>query len=192
MSYGGSLLLEVPTAWDYLRDVATLVLAIAGTVVAFLVFNYQKTQDRNAAAESERQLSRATRLEWVRLLIIEPNRDYILAFFRRLENALQKINHDPFTFDNRLEMTSELDGLFREFDRRFLSYFDSITLLAQVSPHRALIEQLQEKMTVEVDAFSGYDHVATHRRMVQQVLACRNQFLAALYALTMQQPERQR
>lgn len=189
MRLAGALLLDAPTGWDYTRDIATMVLAVASIVVAVLVFTYQKTQDRNAAAESARQLNRTTRLEWVRLLIIEPNRDYILEFFRRLENSLQKVNHDHLSLDHKIEIASEFDGLFREFDRRFLSYFDSISLIAGASPHRQLIEALQEKLTVEVDNFVGADYVLFHRRMVQSVIKCRNQFLAALYALASQEQQ---
>jgi hypothetical protein len=187
LSFVSALLLDTPTAWDYTRDIATMVLAVASIVVAVLVFTYQKTQDRNAASESARQLNRTTRLEWVRLLIIEPNRDYILDFFQRLEKSLQKVNHDHLSFDQQIEIASELDGLFREFDRRFLSYFDSISLLDGSSPHRQLIEALQEGLTVELDKFVGSDYVLFHRRMVQDVIKCRNQFLAALYALASQE-----
>lgn len=175
---------DTPSFWDILRDVTNTIIAAMSMLVAFLVYRYQRTQDERATAESARQQERTTRLEWVRLLIIEPNRDYILEFFLHLERTLGGANHAPLRLDERIQVASELDMHFREFDRRFLSYFDSINLLATHSSHRQLIEDLQETLSNDLDQFQDSDYLNSYRRMIQHVISCRNEFLSAIYSLS--------
>lgn len=183
--FGNLLLTAVPAAepgfWQkFLEFKLSDAISTLSVVVALLVYLYQRRKDARDAKEQGIVAARTARQQWVWLMLLEPNRDYILSFFTRLEHALLPMNHPQVRLDERIQIRLEVENLLNEFERRFLTYFDSIDpQLADAN--EVLFDQLRTDLTQGLAAFTGANYFEEHKQLVGLVLAGRSSFLSKLY-----------
>lgn len=152
-------------------------------VVALLVYLYQRRKDARDAKQQGLEAARTARQQWVWLMLLEPNRDYILSFFTRLEHALLPMNHPQVRLEERTQTRLAVENLLNEFERRFLTYFDSIDPLL-AAENEDLFDTLRTDLTQGLSAFTGADYFVEHKQLVGLVLAGRSSFLSKLYAFS--------
>lgn len=161
-----------PSWWDYVRDGASVVIAVVGVVVAVMLFRSQRKQ----------QL-RDTRLAWIRLFIIEPQSAFILGFFDALEADLSKISQDE-VLQGSATIVGRINTGFNKFDKRFLSYTDSIEGSVIPAQLRKQAEDLRDELADLIDNFDTDNSAGEVGKLVERAVLGRNKFLATLYSLS--------
>lgn len=170
----GQVIREVtePSWWDYARDGSSVVIAIVGVVVAVMLFRSQRKQ----------QL-RDTRLAWIRLFIIEPQSEFILKFFSALEADLSQIGHAD-VLQQSAAIVANINASFNGFDKRFLSYTDSIEGSLIPVQLRKQAEDLRDELADLIDKFDNTNPAGEISKLVERAVLGRNKFLATLYSLS--------
>lgn len=161
-----------PSCWDYARDGSSVVIALVGVVVAVMLFRSQRKQ----------QL-RDTRLAWIRLFIIEPQSEFILKFFGALEADLSQINQAD-VLQQSATIVAHINTSFNGFDKRFLSYTDSIEGSLIPVQLRKQTEDLRDELADLIDKFDITNPAGEIRKLVERAVLGRNKFLATLYSLS--------
>ncbi|TGE26921.1 hypothetical protein [Hymenobacter metallicola] len=202
-----------PGFWEFkLSDAINSIIALMSVLIAFFVYRYQQDKDKrdyeqqrleqHRAAlikqeEQERaahiqtqeqvraaqQQERIAKQEWVRLLLIEPNREYILSFFTDLEEAMAVMNATPVLPVSRKRAVEATHRLLNEFERRFLTYFDSIDHDV-ANENKAIFDELRDTLIDTLAVFTDEDYITQHKSLITSILTARNSFLSKLYTFS--------
>lgn len=163
--------------WEFKLSDAISTLSV---VVALVVYIYQRRKDARDATRQQIEAGRIARQQWIWLMLLEPNRDYVLDFFTRLEHALAPMNHAQVRTEERTIARLAVESLLNEFERRFLSYFDSIDA-GLASENELLFDELRTNLTRGLALFTGNNYFVEHKQLVSLVLRARSAFLSKLY-----------
>ena len=163
--------------WEFKFSDAISTLSV---VVALIVYIYQRKKDASDTVRQQAEAGRIARQQWIWLMLLEPNRAYVLGFFTRLEHALASMNHAKVRTEERTKARLEVESLLNEFERKFLSYFDGIdTGLA--SEYEELFDTLRTDLTRGLATFTDTNYFIEHKQLVSLVLRARSSFLSKLY-----------
>ncbi|RZK28647.1 MAG: type II secretion system protein [Hymenobacter sp.] len=181
-----------------LSDAINSVIALMSVLMAVLVYRYQKDKDsRDYAQQNSQQIlaaahqleekrrqneqdERVARQEWIRLLLIEPNREYVLNFFRELEKGMDTLKHPPILDASKRLVRNTLEKALNEFEHRFLTYFESIDISAS-EENNILFDDLRDNLTNLVASADDNNYMQQHKELINLILKTRNTFLSNLY-----------
>lgn len=181
-----------------LSDAINSVIALMSVLMAFFVYRYQVRKDNQDYAhqnsqqiisaahqlkEKRRQAEqdeRVAKQEWIRLLLIEPNREYILKFFRDLEEGAVSLKTGIALDDSKGIIRDTLEKLINEFEQRFLTYFESIDMDAS-EENTILFDNLRDDINAIIILTDSENNIRQHKALLNTIIRSRNLFLSNLY-----------
>ena len=92
-----------------IADVSNIITAVAGVVLAFYIFVYQRNKD-----------ALNNRLQWFKDLIIEPNKDDLYEFFNSVESISKGFNSSQLTDIRKAQLLDEIKAECALFRRNFI------------------------------------------------------------------------
>lgn len=161
------------STWDYIRDWSSLIIALASVVVAFLIFNIQRSHQKKDA-----------RLSWIRQFIVEPRIELITKFFSDLSVDLQSANISPLSINDRIRIVNTINTKFNELARNFLEYTDSIDNSPIPKLLHTIADEHRDELADLIDSFDDNNQTGSYQAIVSEAVAGRNRFFSALYRLS--------
>src|SRR5258708_4816196 len=168
-----------PSFWDFkIGDLINSIIAATGVALAYYVFVYKRKKDTNDKKELLDQLRQTARIEWFKLLIIEPNIDAIHTFFSDIEKVIERILITPINTDYLIEYSVYVDDKFNRFERKFIETLDAIDpILSEKIIHA--IDDLRDYIKERIP----YEPLSTDKGKLMRgkFRKSKNDFLKALY-----------
>jgi hypothetical protein len=167
-----------------LGEVFTAIIAASNVLLAFYIFFFKKKEDAKLRKTIENQTREASRIEWFKLIIVQPNIQLIHDFFSGVDALINRVcPSERLTPDENVELSSEMDTLFNNFDKTFvetLEYLNEATAASiQVS-----LEKLRDDITDSRSFTSAIGNGDNRKILKAKLREARKFFFRTLYAFT--------
>lgn len=162
---------EIKNFWDFsLNELLTLILAVVNIIFVIYVTIFQRNKDKRDRLLIINQIKYNTKLEWFKLLLIEPNIDKIYKFFQNVYDqlALYKSTSDKDS------LSVNINSLFNDFENNFLSLLSTVSSDFETS-NTEIIDELRDFI------FNSVDSQTKIKIIEDQVFSSRNSLINSLY-----------
>lgn len=172
------------------KDIATVVIALANLSLAFYVFIYQRRKDSKARVEEQnKNLLAATlneqniKLQWFKELVIQPRLKYLESFYTELETIKSKIPSNDLTNEQKQSINSFVKIQQRIFRKQYIDLLFTIEpLFAEVTQTEvdALIDSITE--AIFNDELKLTNESTFEKYIGSPIAASKNKLIAQIYS----------
>jgi hypothetical protein len=170
------------TFWQMkIGDAASLLIALFNIFLAYYIFVYQRKKDKDDRASMTRQIRQNVRLDWLKLLIIEPHVDTIHSFFRTIEDILQPMRKGYLSSEEKNRIINDLGQKFNQFDSQVISLlFVADDNFGKIN--QDLLDKLRDGLTESIDKFeTSSTQPPSNVPLPPSLRKCHNNLLSNIY-----------